>query len=303
MSASGSGAAHRIALVAGFAALPLVAIVMDRLAARWTVAPPAVETVRDPSAPGDAAPAALLALDAIRTGARPVPRRFVARLPEGLDTDLPADRRKALFLRSVLPLVLRSNERILADRARAEALLARLRSGQSLGKADRKWLAALRERYGLPPEPVPGNDGLLARVDAIPPSLALAQAALESGWGGSRFAQQGHALFGQRTWSTGGGLVPEARGARQTFEVKAFETPQQSVRAYMLNLNRHEAYADLRRRRLAARKEGRRASGSELAAGLLRYSEIGEAYVRKLRALIRSNRLEDFDRVRLSAKG
>lgn len=307
MASPTSATAHRLALVAGFAVLPLFALVVDRLAERFpasTPAPPPPEPIVRvvlPFSP-ELASTPKQMLDRVRAGTQAVPRRFALRLPAGLTDTVSVDGRKRQFLAAVLPLVLQANERILADRARAQALLDRQASGIALSAEGRSWLAGLMARYGLS-EGDAGFDGLLARVDAVPPSLALAQAALESGWGTSRFAQDGNALFGQRTWRTGQGMVPQARDTGRQFEVKAFETPLQSVEAYMLNLNSHAAYEALRRQRAAARRQGRPSSGLALAAGLERYSEIGLDYVEKLRALIRGNRLEDFDRARLAAAG
>ena len=139
---------------------------------------------------------------------------------------------------------------------------------------------------------------LLARVDAIPPSLVLAQAAQESGWGTSRFAHEGNALFGQRTWKEGAGLDPEGLDD-PGFEIQAFNGLKDSVFAYLVNLNRHEAYRHLREMRAQMRADGTDLDGMTLAAGLDEYAEEPD-YIGKIRALISANNLTDFDGARLA---
>ena len=157
---------------------------------------------------------------------------------------------------------------------------------------DRAWLAELTDRYKVDGGDV---DELLRRVDAVPPSLALAQAAIESGWGTSRFAVEGNALFGQRTWDRGDGIAPAERAVGATHAVKAFPSLADSVGAYMLNLNRASAYRKFRDRRAELRRRGGPLSGLELAETLTLYSTERANYVRKVAAIIRQNRLQAFD--------
>jgi len=133
-------------------------------------------------------------------------------------------------------------------------------------------------------------------------SLAMAQAAIESGWGTSRFAIHGNAIFGQWTTAGGRGLVPTGREEGKTHKVRAFDRLSDSVNAYILNLNTHRAYRGLRELRQEARKDGKRPNGLVLAAGLEPYSERGEEYVELLRSLIRVNRLTPLDDAVLSDK-
>ncbi|WP_017446416.1 glucosaminidase domain-containing protein [Gayadomonas joobiniege] len=130
------------------------------------------------------------------------------------------------------------------------------------------------------------------RVDIVPLSLTLAQAANESAWGTSRFAQKANNYFGQWCFSKGCGLVPSARAQGKSHEVAAFNSPLESVYSYMMNINTHRAYTDLRvlREKLRARQQP--VTGVSLAAGLSRYSERGEAYIKEIRAMIRHNKLE-----------
>lgn len=221
----------------------------------------------------------------------PVPRQFAHRLTSPMPSDAAA--RKQTFLATILPLVLRVNEDIRADRARLRHLRARVLNGRPLAPGDAQWLQRLAQRYGIK-----GSDfaALLRRVDAIPPSIVLAQAATESGWGRSRFANQGNALFGQRIWTPGAGLVPADRAAEQTYEVARFDDLEAGIRSYVDNLNRHPAYADFRTQRAAHKP---RPDPLALAATLSAYSELGAGYVDILRQVIRENDLAAFDGARL----
>jgi len=165
---------------------------------------------------------------------------------------------------------------------------------------DRLWLARLATSYGVvedesSPVDQPALDELILRVDVVPVSLALSQCAEESGWGTSRFAAEGNALFGQWTWS-GKGIKPEQqRSGMGDYRIAAFETPLGSVMAYMVNLNTHAAYEKLRARRAEMRARGERISGWELAKTLDRYSERGQAYVDSLHGIMRVNQLDPAD--------
>lgn len=243
-------------------------------------------------------------LSAIRSADMLVPRLFLTSLPGGFGRSMPVAVRKNHFLRIVLPIVLAVNEEIAAERNRVLILKAQMDSGDVLRGEDAEWLATLASRYKLDPVLGARNiDALLTRVDEISVSVALAQAIEESGWGRSRFARNGNALFGQRTWVAGGGIVPTGRGANQTFEVKAFPTLLDSVRRYARNLNTHGAYANFRTLRREFRRDGRPLDGHELAQGLLSYSERGADYVANLRNLIRTNRLGELERAVLLDAG
>ncbi|MDZ7770570.1 MAG: glucosaminidase domain-containing protein [Woeseiaceae bacterium] len=134
---------------------------------------------------------------------------------------------------------------------------------------------------------------LQRRVDTIPEALVLVQAAKESGWGRSRFAREGNALFGEWCYNEGCGIVPGARGEGRTHEVRAFDTVYDAVGSYIRNLNTHRSYLDLRLARQAARESGEAPSAFQLAEHLSRYSERGDVYVREIQSMIRQNDLED----------
>lgn len=235
----------------------------------------------------------------IGDGATGVPRLILASLPHDL-AEVPENaERKAIFFRAVLPLVLRVNEEILAERKKLLDIRARLRAHHHVTQAERAWLQAMAERY----ETTPGDiEQLVKRIDVIPPSLALAQAAEESGWGSSRFVREGNALFGQWVMVDEGHQLPLIRDEGRTHRVASFASLLDSTRAYARNLNSHRAYREFRDARAAARAEGRAASGFELAQHLGRYSQRGAAYVHRIRGLIVVNELRELDGAQLDAR-
>jgi len=236
-------------------------------------------------------------LGGVGAGARPVPRIVIDRIPADLADMRSASERKQVFIKMMLPLVLAANERILADRREIRALRDRVGGRPAaLSPSERAWLERKCRRYGLDD---PDFDALLRRVDMIPPSLALAQAAEESGWGTSRFVREGNALFGQRTFKRGAGLVPERREDGQRHEVRVFSRLLDSIMSYMTNLNSHAAYREFRLSRERQRSVLGRLDGWALAGTLTRYSERGEDYVRTIRSIIEANGLRALDRARL----
>lgn len=238
-------------------------------------------------------------LAAVRRGEEAVPAVFASILPANLPKIRETRLKKLTFIRLVLPLILESNTRILAKREHLSALAAEPR----LTPMDREWLQELARDYDVDPESPDMIVELLQRVDIIPPSLAIAQSITESGWGTSRFAHRGRALYGQRTWSRGGGIVPKQRRSGETYEVRAFRSLLESVESYMRNLNTHPAYADLRASRAQDRKTAQPVSGYTLAEGLDRYAETGQQYIDELKTLMRVNRLCDFDDASLRTVG
>ena len=233
-------------------------------------------------------------LAGIRAGAREVPRLFLTNLPNDLSELTSIAERKRLFIQSMLPIILRINEVILEERRHIEALAAK--PTDELSQDERVWLAAVSERYEVE---VGDFAALIERADILPPSLALAQAAEESGWGTSRFARDGNAVFGQRTFTEGAGMVPDRREPDKRHEVKAFAALPVSIITYMLNLNTHWAYESLRRERAKMRAADGPIDGYRLARTLERYSERGPAYIETIESIIRGNGLGAFDRARL----
>ncbi|MEP4378000.1 MAG: glucosaminidase domain-containing protein [Alphaproteobacteria bacterium] len=239
------------------------------------------------------------ALRQVRRGDSRVPRLLVESLPADFDQQMVVEARKKTFIRTVLPLILKANEEVRQERRRLIDLEEQILSGHELSDEDQNWLDRLAEKY----DAAPGDfAALLRRVDTVSPTLALAQAIEESGWGRSRFARDGNALYGQRAWSEGAGFVPEERADGERFEVRAFESLLDSVRSYVLNLNRHYAYEDYRVVRAQMRARDTQLDAHELAQTLVSYSERREAYVDALLGLIRTNRLDDFEVAQLSTE-
>lgn len=234
-------------------------------------------------------------LRAIRRQEHPVPRYMYGSLPKNLPNIDNPQRRKAIFLRIILPLIAQSNEMILKDRAHLLGTLDRVEGGEKLGELDRLWLARLARRYRTKPGE---HSTLRYRVDAIPTSLAIAQAALETGWGRSRFVHTGNALYGEWTFGKARGIVPNDRGDGQDHKIRSFDNLLHSVTGYMNNLNSHTAYR--RFRDIRARAGDEIADSRKLARSLKSYGKGDPKYTTKLRTIISANRLRDFDTIQLA---
>lgn len=209
----------------------------------------------------------------------------------------PAER-KQMFFDFLQPYVDAQNDKVSRQRERLLGLMARVEQGWTLARRDRVFLLELATEYE-----VEGDDHadldfmerLLHRVDVIPPSLVLAQAAKESGWGSSRFAKEAYNFFGQWCYVEGCGLVPSRRRTSASHEVKAFSSIEEAVNAYFMNLNTFPSYGDLRVIREELRQSSRVIDGISLSEGLDSYSERGEDYVRELQSLIHYNELLELD--------
>lgn len=227
----------------------------------------------------------------------------VDRIPDDLHGDVPAAERKQRFLDILTPLVLLENERLATLRQEAAALVQRLEDGLTLTAADERRLRDLAERYRVDGDPLDdpaARADLLARIDTIPVSLALAQAANESAWGSSRFAREARNLFGIWTYDESKGIVPKRRSAGKKHLVRRFDSLGDSVRYYMHTLNSHPAYAELRERRARLRAKGEEPSGMALSDGLEKYSAKGREYVRMIKDMIEDNRLGALENARLA---
>jgi Bax protein len=238
-------------------------------------------------------------LDGVRDRKATVPRIQHAYLPHDLPTLTQARERKGLFLHFMLPYVLEANSRVETQRAHLMILHAKLKAETPLAGADVEWLAKLGAEYGVQSDDLAE---LLNRVDIMPPSLALAQSAVESGWGTSRFAQEGNAPFGQWTTNEYDGLVPRSREAGKTHKVRAYKTINDSVASYLRNLNTHRAYRKFREARAAYRSKGLPLDSLTLAKALKSYSETGDHYIKLLKQVIRGNNLTSLDHAQLGAE-
>ena len=215
----------------------------------------------------------------------------VGMLPEELKNIESTKKRKDLFIKIVLPLILSENNRILRDRD----ILFKVLNKNNNTKSERQWLDKKFKQYGVVNKDV---TTLKIRMDIIPVSLALAQAAKESGWGTSRFAIEGNALFGQWTYS-GEGIKPAAADKGDKHKVMAFSVLKSSVRAYQRNLNTHKSYKAFRKERATQRDNEENLDSTLLANYLNSYAETGEEYVKILKQIINQNNLKDFDKAKI----
>ncbi len=238
-------------------------------------------------------------IDALEDG---VPPLILQNLPGDLNKIQSNKHRKSIFFKALLPMILLANDEIRMERKQLLVINQQLSTKQLLNEQQLQTLATLSKRYKVnyaTDQPEKAVDKLLTRVDIIPEDLALAQAANESAWGTSRFTRKANNLFGQWTFIPGQGIVPEDRPEGATYEVRKFATVYDSVRSYLLNLNTHRAYKQLRQLRTASRVNGQYPKGLKLAEGLLHYSTRGEDYVKELQAMIRFNQLSRFTTVKL----
>ena len=200
-------------------------------------------------------------------------------------------KRKEFFIQIVLPLVLKENNNIRLDRK----MLFNIINKSNNTQLEKKWLEKKYKQYGVISKDL---SVLKVRMDEVPVSLAIAQAAKETGWGTSRFAQEGNALFGQWTWS-GEGLKPKEADEDKGHKVMKFNVLQASVRAYQRNLNTHRSYENFRLARAQLRDAGKKLDSIILSQFLDNYAETGNQYVEVLQKIIKQNNLKDFDDAKL----
>jgi len=200
-------------------------------------------------------------------------------------------KRKEFFIQIVLPLVLKENNNIRLDRK----MLFNIINKSNNTQLEKKWLEKKYKQYGVISKDL---SVLKVRMDEVPVSLAIAQAAKETGWGTSRFAQEGNALFGQWTWS-GEGLKPKEADEDKGHKVMKFNVLQASVRAYQRNLNTHRSYENFRLARAQLRDAGKKLDSIILSQFLDNYAETGNQYVDVLQKIIKQNNLKDFDDAKL----
>ena len=229
-------------------------------------------------------------LKGVRAGQKVKPI-YLTKLPRDIKTLGDTKTKRELFIKIILPLVLDENNKITKDRKKLFQILSK--NFNSPG--ERVWLKRRFKEYKI-------EDGDLAklkmRMDIIPVSIALAQAANESGWGTSRFALEGNALFGQWTWSKKG-ISPKNQDPDRSHKILQFQVLKASVRAYKNNLNTHNAYGEFREARAKLREDKKQIIGLDLTKYLKNYASIGEKYVRILDDIIEKNSLTDFDKANL----
>ena len=212
-------------------------------------------------------------------------------LPNEIKQIESSKKRKNLFIQIILPLILEENSLILIDRKRLFSILNKNKNS----KKEIAWLNRKFKQYGVLNKDIPT---LKVRMDIIPVSLAIAQAAKETGWGTSRFALEGNALFGQWTWS-GDGIKPAGAESDTKHKVMKFKVLKASVRAYQRNLNTHSSYKNFRQTRAQLRDDSQKLDSLILADQLDNYAETGKEYTKILKQIINQNSLRDFDDVKL----
>jgi len=212
-------------------------------------------------------------------------------LPEEIKQIENVKKRKNLFIQIILPLIIKENNNIKLDRNKLFSILNKSKNTIS----EKNWLDSKFKQYGVQNKDL---STLKVRMDEIPVSMAIAQAAKETGWGTSRFAQEGNALFGQWTWS-GEGIKPAGADDDSTHKVMKFKVLQASVKAYQRNLNTHSTYKEFRITRAELRDEGKKLDSMILSEYLNKYAETGKKYVKILQQIIKQNNLEDFDDAKL----
>ena len=212
-------------------------------------------------------------------------------LPQEIKNIENVKKRKELFIQIVLPLIIQENNNIRLDRRTLFSIINKSNNTD----IEKQWINKKYKQYGVKSKDL---STLKIRMDEIPVSLAIAQAAKETGWGTSRFAQEGNALFGQWTWS-GDGLRPKNAEEGKNHKVMKFNILQASVRAYQRNLNTHSSYKDFRKARAKMRDSNKLLDSMELSKYLNKYAETGNQYVQVLQKIITQNKLKDFDDAKL----
>ena len=212
---------------------------------------------------------------------------IISLLPNEIKKIENTKKRKNLFIQIVLPLILEENNRIRIDRKKLFSILNK----NINSNLEKRWINKKFKQYGVVNKDL---STLKIRMDMVPVSLAIAQSAKETGWGTSRFALEGNALFGQWTWE-GEGIKPSGADTNSTHKVMKFKVLKASVRAYIRNLNTHRSYKSFRRERAVQRDNFEKFNSLELADHLDKYAETGKEYVKILKQIIKQNSLTDFD--------
>ena len=231
---------------------------------------------------------------------KPLPRMYFSHIPNDIDK-YETHEKKKVFLSVLLPIALRGNELVLQERKLIEAIFKK-NNIYKIEYFSKKYKIKNFKKINY--SNLANNElneikkELLIKINKIPVSMILAQAIIESGWGSSRFAKEGHALFGEWTWENNVGIKPK-ENLDANFSVKSFKNLLESMNSYILNLNRHPAYKNMRSYRSLMNKTGKIITGYDTANYLEGYAEIGYAYVTKIIKMIKSNKLTAFENVKL----
>ncbi len=217
---------------------------------------------------------------------------YFTQFPKDLDEIKDTKLKKETFIKIVLPLVVAENDKILSDRLKLKKIISKKMTSDK----EKSWLRQKLREYKVKNSEI---SELEKRMDIIPVSIALAQAAKESGWGTSRFALEGNAIFGQWTW-TGQGIEPLNKGKNEGHKILRFPILRASVKAYKNNLNTHRGYSDFREKRAKLRKRNKTPRGKDLTDTLDKYAQTGKEYTKILEQIIDQNDLSDFETVELT---
>ena len=231
-------------------------------------------------------------LPSVKSGAKLVPNLYIRELPPDFSKITDIKRRKALFIKTILPLALAVNDRLKKYR---DTLIELDRPDRTLTVEERQWVKSIAKLHKSPDQ-MPRK--LLSRIGPLPVDLIIAQAAVESGWGTSRFATEGNALFGQWTWKKGGGIIPLEREDGKTYAVKSYPSLIESVWDYAHNLNTSNSYQKFREARAQRIRDGLPLNAIALIKNLKNYSQKGDAYIATLREVIKQNNLATFNQTK-----
>ena len=231
-------------------------------------------------------------LPSVKSGAKLVPNLYIRELPPDFSKITDIKRRKALFIKTILPLALAVNDRLKKYR---DTLIELDRPDRTLTVEERQWVKSIAKLHKSADQ-MPRK--LLSRIGPLPVDLIIAQAAVESGWGTSRFATEGNALFGQWTWKKGGGIIPLEREDGETYAVKSYPSLIESVWDYAYNLNTSNSYQKFREARAQRIRDGLPLNAIALIKNLKNYSQKGDAYIATLREVIKQNNLATFNQTK-----
>ncbi len=221
-----------------------------------------------------------------------VPNLYISSLPKDFSNIVSSSKKKSLFVQSILPLIVKENNRIETLNNKIKNLKNNF---SNINRSEAMWLGKMMSSYKVKSNDI--ND-LIIKVDIIPVSIALGQAAIESGWGTSRFAMEGNALYGQWSWKTGSGIVPKERDVNEVYEIKSFLSLSNSVASYMKNLNTHQNYKNFRINRKLLREHNIPVLGTYLYQYLDKYA-VDSNYSNTLKKIIDTNKFEELENVEI----
>ena len=235
----------------------------------------------------------------IKTGEIKIPNWKITSLPTNLSQIESLSKKKRIFLSIILVGAYHANCQLLRDKVKLKQIDKKYHNSGQLNKEEKDWLADKIYKYRVQGKNQQEKIKKLKRkIDIVPLSLIMAQAACESGWGVSRFAQQANNIFGEWTFSNQAeGIVPKERPAGADYKIEKFSTIQEAINSYLLNLNSHPAYKKFRTLRWECRQQGEQITSLKLLSGLTNYSEEGKEYLNKVRAIIEDNNLVTYDQL------